>query len=30
VVIRPVKERQDPRIGRVVLKHVGQDYLLRE
>ena len=29
VVIRPAKERTDPRVGRVVLKHVGQGYLLR-
>lgn len=27
VVVRPVKERHDPRIGRVVLKIVGNGYL---
>ncbi len=28
VVVRPVKERTDPRMGRVILKYVGDDYLL--
>lgn len=29
-VVRPVRERRDPRHGRVVLKMVGQGYLLRK
>jgi len=29
VVIRPVEERRDDEIGRVILKHVGDGYLLR-
>ena len=30
VVIRPRHERTDPRIGRVVLKYIGDAYLLDE
>jgi hypothetical protein len=29
VVVRPEKERTDPRVGRVVLKYVSDDFLLR-
>lgn len=29
VVVKPVKERRDPAVGRVILKYVGDDYLLR-
>lgn len=29
IVIRPVRERRDPGIGRVILKLVGENYLLR-
>lgn len=29
IVIRPVKERYDPEIGRVILKSINADYLLR-
>jgi len=29
IVIRPAEERRDPEIGRVILKHVGDGYLLR-
>jgi RNA ligase (TIGR02306 family) len=28
VVVRPVRERLDPKIGRVILKYVGDGYLL--
>ena len=28
VVVRPVTERTDPRVGRVILKYVGDEYLL--
>jgi len=28
VVVQPVVERTDPRVGRVILKYVGDDYLL--
>ena len=27
VVIRPFKERNDPRVGRVILKYVGDNYI---
>jgi RNA ligase (TIGR02306 family) len=27
VVVKPVKERNDPRVGRVVFKYIGNDYL---
>jgi hypothetical protein len=30
VVVRPVKERFDPQIGRVILKYLSDDYLLNE
>lgn len=30
IVIRPVKERHDPELGRVILKKISADYLLRE
>jgi RNA ligase (TIGR02306 family) len=30
VVLRPVAERTDPKLGRVILKRVGDDYLLRK
>lgn len=30
VVVRPIVERWDRRVGRVVLKHVGEGYLLRK
>ena len=30
IVIRPVEPRDDPEIGRVVLKHVGASYLTRK
>ncbi len=30
IVIRPVKERTDPVLGRVILKSINADYLLRE
>lgn len=30
VVITPVQERYDPRIGRVILKNISKDYLLRK
>lgn len=29
-VVKPIKERDDPEIGRVILKSVGDDYLLRK
>jgi RNA ligase (TIGR02306 family) len=29
-VVRPVRERWDPHVGRVILKLVGEDYLLRK
>ena len=29
-VVRPMVERFDPHIGRVILKHVGEEYLLRK
>jgi hypothetical protein len=28
VVVRPVKERTHPRVGRLVMKYVGDEYLL--
>jgi hypothetical protein len=30
VVVRPVVERFDPRIGRVILKYLSDDYLLND
>ena len=30
VVVRPVRERRDPKIGRVVLKYLSDDYLLND
>ena len=30
VVVRPVKERFDPEIGRVILKYLSDDYLLND
>ena len=29
VVVRPVEERWDPRLGRVLLKYISEDYLLK-
>lgn len=29
-VVRPIKERHDFKLGRVILKHVGENYLLRK
>ncbi|MDB5296465.1 MAG: ligase [Phycisphaerales bacterium] len=28
VVVRPMAERTDPKVGRVILKHIGDEYLL--
>lgn len=30
IVIRPTKERSDPKLGRVILKHVSEAYLIRK
>ncbi|MEA2694019.1 MAG: hypothetical protein QOJ16_3406, partial [Acidobacteriota bacterium] len=30
VVVRPVQERFDPKIGRVILKYLSDDYLLND
>lgn len=29
-VVKPIRERQDPRLGRVFLKMAGEGYLLRK
>jgi hypothetical protein len=30
VVVRPLEERTDPKIGRVILKYLNDDYLLKK